>query len=185
MTTTAMPALVQADTAQDETAFANVQDDKVHHYVDFNILSIHDPFAREKTYYHNEQGEKQKFNEKNWGIGYTQLRDITEVLGADLRLGGSVGYYNNSYDEDSFYAAGQGELAYKLHKDWTLSAGLMLGAVTGYGHISGYEATPMGQFYLRGEYADKYSVKLGYLPELAIKDKVNPELITLQASIKF
>jgi hypothetical protein len=157
----------------------------VHRYVDFNILSVHDPFDRERVYYRDDGGEKKNFNEKNWGIGYTQLHDITHFMDADLRIGGSVGYYKNSYSKDSFYASTQGELAYKLHKDWTLSVGMMAGVVTGYDHVSGYKATPAGQMYLRGEYADKYSVKLGYMPELAIKDRINPELITLQASIKF
>ena len=182
----ALPVLL-AGAATPSIALAdNVGDDgTVHRYVDFNILSVHDPFEREHIYYWDEQGEKKAFNEKNWGVGYTQLHDVTKFMGADLRLGGSAGYYKNSYSKDSFYASAQGELAYKLHKDWTLSAGMMVGAITGYDHISGYKATPAGQVYLRGEYADKYSVKLGYLPELAIKDKVNPELITLQASIKF
>lgn len=182
----ALPVLLAGYAAPSIALAGNAADEgRVHRYIDFNILSVHDPFEREHIYYWNEQGDKQAFNEKNWGVGYTQLHDVTTFMGADLRLGGSVGYYNNSYKKDSFYASAQGELAYKLYKDWTLSAGMMIGAITGYEHISGYEATPAGQLYLRGEYADKYSVKLGYLPELAIKDKVNPELITLQASIKF
>ncbi|MAH04690.1 MAG: hypothetical protein CL561_03940 [Alphaproteobacteria bacterium] len=180
VTSLAAPLAAEANTV-------DIQDDaqqSVHHYLDFNILSIHDPFKRDMTTYW-EEGKEKPFNEKNWGLGYTQLRDVTEAFGGIFRLGGTAGYYKNSYEKDSFYLGGVVEQAYRLGSKWEVAVGAMAGGITGYKHLLGYDVTPAGQFFVRGEYDNTVSVKLGFIPEFGIDDKKNPALVTLQASYKF
>ncbi len=62
-----------------------------------------------------------KFNEDNTGIGYRFGR--ADVL---------VGYYRNSHNKDSFYAAYEAQWQVVKH----LRVGVLAGAVSGYGHTA-------------------------------------------------
>lgn len=167
-----------------ETTIIVDENQGVHNYFDINLMSRHDPFERERTHY-KQDGELKPFNEQNLGLGFTRMYDIGGFMHGTFRAGWSVGFYENSYDQTTVYGSGNIEQAYSLSDKWEFSAGIMAGGLTGYEHISDMAVTPGAQFYSRLEYNDRFSVKLGYTPEIEFEGKTNPSLATLQASYKF
>jgi hypothetical protein len=166
---------------------------KHHHYLDINIGSNHDCSTNGTCGYAEDNGQIKAYNEKNWGGGYTYLQTVTGNTAIEGRLGATVGYYRNSINRNTFYAMGIAEANCNVNQTWSIAGGIQAGGGTGYSHISDYPITPVGQIYIRGEYdlpdnlriVDALSVKVGYLPEIELKNDINPEIFTLQFGVKF
>ena len=166
---------------------------KRHHYIDVNIGSHHNCSGSGTCGYVEDNGQVKAYNEQNWGGGYTYMQTLTGDSAIEGRLGGTVGYYRNSINRNTFYAMGNAEAVCNVTQTWSVAGGLQAGIGTGYSHISDYNLTPVGQFYVRGEYdlpdnmsyVDAVSVKLGYLPEITYQNDINPEIFTLQLGFKF
>lgn len=159
-------------------------DNKVHEYFDINIASHHDPIKRQATGFVSEDGEYQKFNELNYGFGYTRLYSLKDYGDVDVRAGASAGYYKNSIHKDSVYVMGNLEAACSLSDQWSVASGVQLGGVSGYDSINNMLVTPAGQLYIRAEY-NRLSLKVGYVPKVELGNVATPSIVTLQMNYKF
>ena len=99
--------------------------------------------------YTNQDGNFQPYNETNLGVGL--------MHGLDEHIEVGFGYYENSYNRNSFYTG----LDYHTSDRRPIRAGVSAGIVSGY---AGYQAPVIILPNITMRVCDSARIKVGYLP---------------------
>lgn len=123
------------------------------------------------------QGKCDDFNQFNYGLGLSYDMDDT--------IEWQVGFYRNSYDQNSTYAD------IKFKHDFnvgsvTVSPGLAIGFVTGYDNTQ-VEARPLQPMALPTVAVtyDRVRVVVGYLPLKLVTSDSETDVVTFQVGYRF
>ena len=111
-------------------------------------------------------------NEDNFGFGGT-----IEERESDIKVSGSIGYYENSYDRTSVYAAFGLKTDIFEYRDFSVQIGGLMGVVSGYEDKVIYMVLPTLTFG-----TDEVRGTFGYIPRL---DDESPAAITFNVSVCF
>ena len=121
------------------------------------------------------KGETKKFNETNIGLGLAkEVHDNVEL---------KVGFYENSYNKTSKYAAGFVH-ANMTYGDFKVKPGVVAGVVTGYDETPelANKVQPIAYAVIAVEYKS-VRVNVGYLPSRLVGG--NTDVATIQFGFKF
>lgn len=134
-------------------------------------------FSQHSLPYYNYVGERHRFNGNNAGLGITH-----EVF---PNVEAKVGFYNNSYQKESIYAAANFKLSW-VAKGISFSPGVLVGLASGYSntpmHSGVLQPYVMPNFQVRYRHA---GVMLGYIPGASSgKDEKPVSVLALQFQYK-